>query len=55
MRSGQGGEGSFLLIDYFYPIHLLFYVYILTDFNYATLTSPNIFQKTVGCKLSLLR
>ena len=27
MRSGQGGEGSFLLIDYFYPIHLLFLVY----------------------------
>ena len=29
-------------------------VYILTDFNYATLTSPYIFQKTVECKLPLL-
>ena len=29
--------------------------YILTDFNYATLTSPYIFQKTVECKLHLLR
>ena len=29
--------------------------YILTDFNYATLTSPYIFQKTVECKLPLLR
>ena len=28
--------------------------YILTDFNYATLTSPYIFQKTVECKLPLL-
>ena len=28
---------------------------ILTDFNYATLTSPYIFQKTVECKLPLLR
>ena len=28
---------------------------ILTDFNYATLTSPYIFQKTVDCKLPLLR
>ena len=31
------------------------YKYILTDFNYATLTSPYIFQKTVECKLPLLR
>ena len=30
-------------------------LYILTDFNYATLTYPYIFQKTVECKLSLLR
>ena len=29
--------------------------YILTDFNYATLTSPYIFQKTFKCKLPLLR
>ena len=29
--------------------------YILTDFNYATLTSPYICQKTVECKLPLLR
>ena len=29
--------------------------HILTDFNYATLTSPYIFQKTVECKLILLR
>ena len=28
---------------------------ILTDFNYATLTSPYIFQKTVECKLPLFR
>ena len=28
---------------------------ILTDFNYATLTSPDIFQRTVECKLPLLR
>ena len=28
---------------------------ILTDFNYATLTSPYIFQRTVECKLPLLR
>ena len=28
---------------------------ILTDFNYATLTSPDIFQKTVYCRLPLLR
>ena len=28
---------------------------ILTDFNYATLTSLYIFQKTVECKLPLLR
>ena len=28
---------------------------ILTDFNYATLTSPYIFQKTVECKLPLLQ
>ena len=28
---------------------------ILTDFNYATLTSSYIFQKTVECKLPLLR
>ena len=28
---------------------------ILTDFNYATLTSLDIFQKTVECKLTLLR
>ena len=27
---------------------------ILTDFNYATLTSTYIFQKTVECKLLLL-
>ena len=26
---------------------------ILTDLNYATLTSPYIFQKTVECKLPL--
>ena len=30
-------------------------LHILTDFNYASLTSPNIFQKTVACKLPLLR
>ena len=30
-------------------------VTILTDFNYATLTSPYIFQKTVECKLPLMR
>ena len=30
-------------------------LYILTDFNYATLTSPYIFQRTVECKLPLLR
>ena len=30
-------------------------VHILTDFNYATLTSPYISQKTVKCKLPLLR
>ena len=28
---------------------------ILTDFNYATLTSLNIFQKTAVCKISFLR
>ena len=28
---------------------------ILTDFNYATLTSPYIFQKNVECKLPLLQ
>ena len=28
---------------------------ILTDFNYATLTSPYIFQNTVECKFPLLR
>ena len=28
---------------------------ILTDLNYATLTSPYIFQKTVECKLPLRR
>ena len=28
---------------------------ILTDFNYATLTSLYIFQKTVVCKIPLLR
>ena len=27
---------------------------ILTDFNYTTLSSPCIFQKTVECKLPLL-
>ena len=26
-------------------------IHILTDFNYTTLTSPYIFQKTVECKL----
>ena len=30
-------------------------VYILTDFNYATLTSSYIFQNTVVCKLPVLR
>ena len=35
--------------------HLKKYAYILTDFNYATLTSPYIFQKTVKYKLPLLR
>ena len=30
-------------------------LYILTDFNYATLNSPYIFRKTVECKLPLLR
>ena len=34
----------------YYKIH-----YILTDFNYATLTSPYIFQNSVECKLPLLR
>ena len=38
----------------FQSVHYFFY-YILTDFNYATLTSPYIFQKTVECKLLLLR
>ena len=33
----------------------LWYVAILTDFNYATLTSPYIFQKTVEYKLPLRR
>ena len=32
-----------------------FYITILTDFNYATLTSPYTFQKPVECKLPLLR
>ena len=32
-----------------------FKLYILTDFNNATLTSPYIFQKTVECKVSLLQ
>ena len=31
------------------------FIYILTDFNYATLTSPYIFQNNVKCKLPLLR
>ena len=30
-------------------IHLLPVLYILADFNYATLTFPYIFQKTVEC------
>ena len=37
----------------FVDVGILFY--ILTDFNYATLTSPYIFQTTVECKLPLLR
>ena len=35
-------------------LNTLLYVDILTDFNYATLTSPYIFEKTVECKLPLL-
>ena len=45
---------SFILTKTTQCICLLLYN-ILTDFNYATLTSPYIFQKTVECKLLLLR
>ena len=40
---------------FFTQIFIMFWLNILTDFNYATLTSPYIFQKTVECKLPLLR
>ena len=48
----QGNPDS----TYFFDSHLFIcYIYILTDFNYATLTSPDIFQKTVECKLPWIR
>ena len=45
---------SFLLSGMFKKANL-YRAYILTNFNYAALTSLNIFQKTVECKLPLLR
>ena len=36
-------------------VHSIFSINILTDLNYATLTSLYIFQKTVECKLPLLQ
>ena len=45
---------SLLLSDMFKKANLHL-AYILTDLNYATLTPLYIFQKTVECKLYLLR
>ena len=39
----------------FYMLTRFLSIYILTDFNNATLTSLYIFQKTVECKHLLLR
>ena len=62
----HGGQNEYLIgisiQPYVYICWILWHLnllcswnsYILTDFNYATLTSPCIFQKTVECKLSLL-
>ena len=51
----RDGEGVHKNLTLKLCIYICVYIYILMDYNYAKLPSLYIFQKTVGCKLPLLR